>query len=78
MLAKLGGRPLIAAVLDNLRDAPVDEVITVVGADADRVREVCGRYDVRIIANEGWEQGQSTSVLAGLWATIRWQEDKRS
>jgi len=68
LLARLGGRPLIEVVLDNLRDAPVDEVIVVLGADAERVREVCERYDVRTVDNKGWARGQSTSVLAGLLA----------
>jgi len=66
LLAKLGGQPIIEVVLDNLREAPVDEIIIVVGADAERLREVCERYGVRIVANEEWERGQSTSVLAGL------------
>jgi molybdenum cofactor cytidylyltransferase len=69
LLAKLGGRPIIEAVLDNLREAPVDEIVAVVGADAERLREVCERYGVRTVANEGWERGQSTSVLAGLRAS---------
>ena len=68
LLARFGGQPLIEAVLDNLREAPVDEVIVVVGADAEGLREVCERYDVRIVENEEWERGQSTSVLAGLRA----------
>jgi CTP:molybdopterin cytidylyltransferase MocA len=68
LLAKLGGQPIIEAVLDNLREAPVDEVIVIVGADAKRLREVCERYGVRTVANEEWERGQSTSVLAGLRA----------
>jgi CTP:molybdopterin cytidylyltransferase MocA len=68
LLARLGGQPIIEAVLDNLREAPVDEVIVVVGADAERLREVCERYGVRPVANEEWERGQSTSVLAGLRA----------
>ena len=68
LLARLGGRPLIAAVFDNLRDTPVDEIITVIGADAERLREVCERYGVRTVANEEWERGQSTSVLTGLRA----------
>src|ERR687890_2886472 len=66
LLAELGGRPIIEAVLDNLREAPVDEIIAVVGADAERLRKICERYSVRIVANEEWERGQSTSVLAGL------------
>jgi molybdenum cofactor cytidylyltransferase len=69
LLARLGGQPLIQAVLDHLREAPVDEVIVVVGADAERLREVCDRYGVRTVANEEWERGQSTSVLAGLRAS---------
>jgi CTP:molybdopterin cytidylyltransferase MocA len=68
LLARLGGQPIIEAVLDNLREAPVDEVIVVVGSDAERLREVCERYGVRPFANEEWERGQSTSVLAGLRA----------
>jgi CTP:molybdopterin cytidylyltransferase MocA len=68
LLAKLGGRPIIETVLHNLREAPVDEIIVVVGANAQRLRGVCEAYGVRIVANEEWERGQSTSVLAGLRA----------
>jgi CTP:molybdopterin cytidylyltransferase MocA len=66
LLAKLGGRPIIETVLDNLREAPVDEIIVIVGADAENLREVCERYGIRTVANQEWERGQSTSVLAGL------------
>jgi molybdenum cofactor cytidylyltransferase len=69
LLAKFRGRPMVEAVLDNLREAPVDEIVAIVGADAVRLREVCERYGVRTVANEEWERGQSTSVLAGLRAS---------
>lgn len=68
LLAKLGDRSLIEAVLENLREAPVDEIIVVVGADSESLREVCDRYGAKTIENEEWERGQSTSVLAGLRA----------
>lgn len=68
LLAELGGRPIIEAVFDNLGKAPVDEIIAIVGADAKRLRGVCERYGVKTVANEEWERGQSTSVLAGLRA----------
>ena len=68
LLAKLGGRPIIETVLHNLREAPVDEIIVVVGADTQRLCKVCKRYGARTVANEVWERGQSTSVLAGLQA----------
>jgi CTP:molybdopterin cytidylyltransferase MocA len=68
LLAKLGGRPILGAVLHNLREAPVDETLVVVGAEAERLREICAHYGVRTVANGEWERGQSTSVLAGLRA----------
>jgi CTP:molybdopterin cytidylyltransferase MocA len=70
LLAKLGGRPLLETTLENLRDAPVDETIVVVGADAEKLREICEWYGVRTFENEDWERGQSTSVLAGLRACV--------
>jgi CTP:molybdopterin cytidylyltransferase MocA len=68
LLAPYRGRPLIEAVLASLRDAPVDETVVVVGADAESLRAVCEPYGVRIVENPDWTQGQSTSVLAGLKA----------
>jgi CTP:molybdopterin cytidylyltransferase MocA len=68
LLAGFGGRTLIEAVLDNLRDAPVDEIIVVVGADAVKLHAVCERYGVRVVENPDWRRGQSTSVLTGLRA----------
>ena len=68
LLAPYRGLPLIEAVLASLREAPVDETIVVVGADAERLRDVCEPYGVCIVENPGWRRGQSTSVLAGLKA----------
>ena len=68
LLASFGGRPLVLAALDALSEAPVDETLVVVGANAEEVRRVCEPYGVRIVENADWERGQSTSVLAGLRA----------
>jgi CTP:molybdopterin cytidylyltransferase MocA len=68
LLTPFRGRPLIEAALSNLADAPVDEIVVMVGADAERLREVCEPYGVRVVENPEWERGQSTSVRAGLRA----------
>ena len=68
LLARYGGRPLIEAALANLAEAPVDETLVVVGADAGRLHEVCEPYGVRVVENPRWAEGQATSVLAGLRA----------
>ena len=68
LLAPYRGRPLIEAALANLPAAPVNETVVVIGDDAQTLREVCEPYDVRIVENPDWTQGQSTSVRAGLRA----------
>jgi molybdenum cofactor cytidylyltransferase len=53
----------------TLLDAGVDDVIVVVGADADAIRAgVRPASGVRIVDNPDYEQGQLTSLLAGLRA----------
>ncbi len=53
----------------TLLEAGVDDVVVVVGADADAIRAgVRPRTGVRIVENPDYEQGQLTSLLAGLRA----------
>jgi CTP:molybdopterin cytidylyltransferase MocA len=66
LLAPYRGRPLIEATLANLADAPVDEKLVVLGADAQRLRKVCEPYGFKVVENPGWARGMSTSVRAGL------------
>ena len=68
LLAKLDGGPLVEHVLGALERASVDETVVVVGADAEKLREVCEPYGVRIVENLAWAGGQSTSVRTGLEA----------
>ncbi len=68
-----GGQPMIAHVVDRVLEsrgpeAGVDEVVVVVGYAADAVREAVRDRPVKIVVNPDWEQGQSTSVQAGLKA----------
>ena len=68
LLAKLHGAPLVEHVLGALERASEDETVVVVGADAEKLREVCDAYGVRIGENLAWAGGQSTSVRTGLEA----------
>jgi CTP:molybdopterin cytidylyltransferase MocA len=68
LLAKLNDMPLAEHSLLALEASPVDETIVVVGADAERLREVCEPYGVRVVENPDWAEGMSTSVRAGLRA----------
>lgn len=66
LLAPYLGRTLIEATLDGLRGGPVDEIIVVVGKQAEELRSVCEPYGVSVVENPEWEEGMSTSVRAGL------------
>ncbi|MDQ3841118.1 MAG: nucleotidyltransferase family protein [Actinomycetota bacterium] len=68
LLAPFGGRSLIEATLSGLHGAPVDEIMVVVGKDAEELRSVCEPYGARVIENPDWARGLSTSVRAGLLA----------
>lgn len=68
LLADFEGRPLISATLSSLREAPVDEIIAVVGKDAEELRVICEPHGVRIVENPDWRDGMSTSVRVGLSA----------
>jgi CTP:molybdopterin cytidylyltransferase MocA len=58
--------PLAEHSLLALEASPVDETIVVVGADAERLREVCEPYGARVVENPDWAEGISTSVRVGL------------
>ncbi len=54
-------------VMRTLKDAGIEEVVVVVGADAAAIRQGApSSSGVRIVDNPDWEQGQLTSLLAGL------------
>ncbi len=66
LLADFDGRTLIEATLSELRGAPVDEIIVVVGAEGERLRSISTTYETRIAENPRWADGMSTSVRVGL------------
>lgn len=68
LLAPYRGRTLIEATLSGLHGAPVDEIIVVVGKDAEELQGVCEPYGVRLLENPDWEKGMSTTVRAGIGA----------
>ena len=64
-----GGDTFFDRVTRTLLDAGLEDVIVVVGADAAAIRAGAQpRAGVRIVDNPDYEQGQITSLLAGLRA----------
>ena len=61
-----GGKPLVRLTVERLLAADLDEVIVVLGAEADAVTEALGSLAVRTVINPRPSEGQSTSLRVGL------------
>jgi CTP:molybdopterin cytidylyltransferase MocA len=68
-LAELRGRPLLDRVVDTVRAVPaVDPILVVLGAHAERIRAALDLEDVEVVVADGWEEGISASLRAGVAA----------
>jgi molybdenum cofactor cytidylyltransferase len=66
-LLELAGRPLLQHVIDTLSDAGLDEIVIVLGYEADRIAEALELPPgAKTIINHEYADGQSTSLRAGL------------
>ncbi|HEU5200077.1 MAG TPA: molybdenum cofactor cytidylyltransferase [Ktedonobacterales bacterium] len=68
MLLPLLGKPLLLHAVDHALAAGFDEIVVVVGHHANDVRAALAGQRVRIVENPDYQQGQSTSVRAGIAA----------
>ena len=67
-LLTLGGRPLLERVLETVRDAAVDDIVVVLGHEADRVRDGVSFDGTHTVVNPAYIEGMSTSLQAGVRA----------
>jgi molybdenum cofactor cytidylyltransferase len=67
-LVPIDGRPLLDYVLRTVRASGVDEIVVVLGHEADRVRTAIPLHGIRAIVNDAYEDGMSTSIRAGVRA----------
>ncbi len=66
LLVKVEGKLIIRRVVEACLKSKVDEVIVVLGWEADRVQKALAELPVRLVLNKDYEKGQSSSVKAGL------------
>lgn len=70
LLLPLGGRPLLAHALAAMTESEVDEVVCVLGYEAERVKSVLAKEDlprdVRWVVNEAFETGRASSIRTAL------------
>ncbi len=66
LLYKIGEQTVIECVVENALGSKADEVILVLGYDAERVRRKLSGIECRFVYNAVFEEGQSSSVRVGV------------
>jgi molybdenum cofactor cytidylyltransferase len=66
LLENMDGEVLIRRAVRAAKDAELDPIVVVLGADGPALREALGQLAVQITNNPDWAEGQSSSVRAGL------------
>lgn len=66
-----GGRPLLGYILEQARSWPVDQVVVVLGSEAETILERVDLGQAVVVLNPEWEEGQASSLRAGLAALER-------
>jgi molybdenum cofactor cytidylyltransferase len=68
-LERLRGKPLVQHAIDAAAAGGVEEIVVVVGHDAARVRDAAELpARARLVVNDRFAEGQSTSLAAGVLA----------
>lgn len=65
-LLRVGETSVLEAVLRNLRATSVDEIVLVLGASADLIRDQVPLDSIRVAVNEAYQEGMATSLQAGI------------
>jgi molybdenum cofactor cytidylyltransferase len=65
-LMPFGQSTIVEQAVDNLLGSAVDEVIVVVGYKAEDVIKAIAAKPIKLVINPDYEQGMSTSIIAGL------------
>jgi molybdenum cofactor cytidylyltransferase len=65
-LMPFGQSTIVEQAVDNLLSSAVDEVIVVVGYKARDVTRAIAAKPIKLVINPDYEQGMSTSIIAGL------------
>jgi molybdenum cofactor cytidylyltransferase len=67
-LLRLGGTTLLDQVMLNLRGSRVDEIVIVLGHEAETIKRQPSVKNLKVVVNESYRQGMGTSLRAGLSA----------
>ncbi len=65
-LLPLGGATLLARAIENVRAASLDEIVLVLGAEAEAIQPHLSPSLTQIVVNQAYRQGMASSLRLGL------------
>lgn len=68
LLLDWGGKPVVRRVVEQVKAGGVDEVVVVLGREAQGIREALSGLPVRFVGNPEPEAGQASSIACGVSA----------
>lgn len=66
LTANIGGKPMIAFILDALHQSGISQTYVVTGHDAEGVKKALLNQNIKYIKNNHYNNGLSTSIKAGI------------
>lgn len=68
LLIEIGDIPVVKRSAQTLVESQIDPVFAVIGHDSERIKHILADLPINVIQNPKYEQGQATSVAAGVQA----------
>jgi molybdenum cofactor cytidylyltransferase len=66
LLLPIGNDTILGKTIDNVLSSRVDEVIVVLGAEAQEIKKAIAGKPAKVVFNPDYRQGMSTSLTTGL------------
>ena len=70
------GKTFIEQTITTASKAKLDPIIVITGAYKEQITSAVKKYAVHMVTNERWEEGQSTSLKAGIEYSLSLRIDK--
>ena len=65
-LLTINEKTFLHHLVDEVTSAGIQDIMIVLGADADKIRKSLQWFQGRIVVNQNWKQGQLSSIITGL------------
>ena len=64
------GKTLLQYTIDCIQASGIEDIVLVLGAKADTIKNIINYRGLRIVVNAGWQTGKASSIRAGMNAIL--------